>query len=270
MLPDKRAEVAREVDIVAEATIGGYAFFLCVEVVDERRKANVNWVERMAQKHADLPTSKLALWSRSGFSKPAINKALKLNIATVTPETIEVAPWARIARAVVKGSVKFVRPNFDRPAVDVEIGGKKERWTACPDMKLEEPETGQTGLLSTILMQIEQSPMLGSKLLDHAPTGAGAFHVAFVPKRPLDAIRDDGTRGRVFRVLIGISTITEVVTTIAGSAVRTDQATTLIEAEFAHGRFSVVVNEPKDGQPSVRAGYKRKAGASEKTKPRRK
>jgi hypothetical protein len=38
------------------------------------RKADVTWVEEMTHKHNDLPTDVLILYSRSGFTKAAVDK----------------------------------------------------------------------------------------------------------------------------------------------------------------------------------------------------
>src|SRR5438067_1390435 len=45
----------REVDIVAEAAVGGYPLLLCIEVRDRGRPADVTWLEALAKKHDHLP-----------------------------------------------------------------------------------------------------------------------------------------------------------------------------------------------------------------------
>lgn len=130
MLTDSRTGKQREVDIVAEATVGGYRLTISIEVRDRGRAADVTWVESLAQKHADLPTSKLVLWSSTGFSEAALLKARALEIDVVTPLLLDAAPWAVIARNLVGGTVKLVQPNFD-PIVDVRLpDGSMERWPA--------------------------------------------------------------------------------------------------------------------------------------------
>src|SRR6185503_6978270 len=67
MLRDQRTGDNREVDIVIDARSGGYPITIGVECIDHKRKASVEWVERMWAKHQDLHTDKIVLVSRSGF-----------------------------------------------------------------------------------------------------------------------------------------------------------------------------------------------------------
>src|SRR5664279_2042823 len=74
----------REVDIVAQCTVATYSIFLSIECRDHARPADVLWIEGVAKKHEHLPTSKLVLWSRSGFTKGALVKAKALKIDAIS------------------------------------------------------------------------------------------------------------------------------------------------------------------------------------------
>jgi hypothetical protein len=65
----------REVDICIESTVDGIPVTIGIECNERQRKASVQWVEEMKGKHDDLPTDVLILYSRSGFTKGAKEKA---------------------------------------------------------------------------------------------------------------------------------------------------------------------------------------------------
>ena len=80
---------AREVDICIESTIDGIAVTISIECNERNRKATVKWVEEMKGKHDDLPTDVLMLYSRSGFTKGAKQKAETYRKRIVTLETLD-------------------------------------------------------------------------------------------------------------------------------------------------------------------------------------
>lgn len=75
MLRDLRDGKEREVDIVVEGQVGPHSVIVSVEATDGARPASIEWVERMCAKHQYLPTNKLILASRSGFTKSAASEA---------------------------------------------------------------------------------------------------------------------------------------------------------------------------------------------------
>ncbi|MDQ3766350.1 MAG: hypothetical protein M3346_03290 [Actinomycetota bacterium] len=166
LLNDSVTGEQREVDVVAEAVVGGYPLLIGIEVRDRSRPADVTWVEGLAKKHEHLPTDKLVLWSPSGFSESALAKAKALNIETVTPGAGVDAPFASIARDLIGSSVKFVRPRFEAFA-DVTLGdGSAERWAAPPGMLLREENGTRQARVGTILQQITGNPTVHTTLLN--------------------------------------------------------------------------------------------------------
>jgi hypothetical protein len=252
-LTDKRTGEKREVDVVAEAVIGGYPIIISVEVRDRGRAADVTWVERLAQKHADLPTSKLALWSSSGFSASAIAKANALGIETIAPEGVDRAPWATLARELIGGSVKFVRPSFE-PLIDVRLeDGTMVRWPAAPGTILRQKDGDAEARVGTILKQVSDSPQVRTTMLDHAPQGSGSFHAIYEPPFPCIVRGPNGETGELTRLVIGIETVCEVSPIALRTAVYRGVATTLAEAGVADGILRVVAREPASGSASVSA-----------------
>ncbi len=80
MLKDAGTGEDREVDIVIEVNAGVHPVVIGIEVIDQKRPASSPWVESIAKKHEDLPINKTILVSRSGFYRPAIQKAKALKI----------------------------------------------------------------------------------------------------------------------------------------------------------------------------------------------
>ena len=104
-LLDRVTGTLREVDIVIESAVGDYPVFISVECCDRSRPATVEWVEQQHGKHANLPTNKLILVSRSGFTRSAEDKARLYNIETLAIADAAAAEWTtvvdRVHRVVV-------------------------------------------------------------------------------------------------------------------------------------------------------------------------
>lgn len=252
-LTDTRTGEQREVDVVAEALVGGYPITISIEVRDRGRAADVTWVESMAQKHADLPTSKLVLWSSTGFSESALIKARALGIETIAPGGIDRAPWASLARQLIGASIKFLRPSFD-PVVDVRLDdGTMTRWPATKETVLKQRDGDREARVGVILSQVSDSPEVRSALLDHAPAGSGSFHAVYEPPFPCTVRGPNGEVGELARLIIGIETLTELASVVTRTVVYGEVATTLAEAGVADGVLRVVAKEPATGSASLSA-----------------
>lgn len=95
-LVDRLSGRPREVDIVVRRTVGDHEVVVSVECRDQRRKATVEWVEQMEAKHSTLPTSKLVLFSISGFTPAAAEKALSRGIDTYSFDQALAADWTEL------------------------------------------------------------------------------------------------------------------------------------------------------------------------------
>lgn len=125
MLTDRITGEEREVDIVIETKSGEYKILLSVEVKDENRKVTVEWVEQQSCKHNTLPTDKLILVSRSGFSQSALKKAAHLGIETATIEAAISNDWVKIISLLSKGKYQEIKCKFVCKAI-YEKNGKRE------------------------------------------------------------------------------------------------------------------------------------------------
>lgn len=92
MLRDAVLDIEREVDIVIEGKCDGEPMVISVEVIEHGRVATLPWVEQILRKHRDLPTNRLLLVSKSGFSgnaQAAIQREAG-RVQALTPEVIEI------------------------------------------------------------------------------------------------------------------------------------------------------------------------------------
>lgn len=81
-LADKITGELREVDIAIRFKLGAIPILVIIECRDRRAKADVLWIEQVAQKRQDLNAAKAIAVSTSGFSAPAYRKAEHHGIET--------------------------------------------------------------------------------------------------------------------------------------------------------------------------------------------
>jgi hypothetical protein len=89
MLADRLTGAEREVDVTVRQSIAGDEVVVSIECVDHTRPADVGWVEKMGGKHEHLPTDKLVLASRSGFTRGALVAAHKRGFVTASLQDSE-------------------------------------------------------------------------------------------------------------------------------------------------------------------------------------
>lgn len=91
LLLDAHLGIEREVDVVIEGQLDGEPIVTSIEVIEHRRPASVTWVEQQIAKHRYLPTNRLVLVSKSGFSKNALAMVAAEGgkVAAVRPEVVE-------------------------------------------------------------------------------------------------------------------------------------------------------------------------------------
>ena len=95
MFHDPSSGQTREVDLVIRSTLAGYEIVISVECTDRKRPVSVEWVEQMCCKHRDLPTQKLVLISKSGYTPAAHAKALALGAEPLSLEIARQVDWAK-------------------------------------------------------------------------------------------------------------------------------------------------------------------------------
>ena len=95
MLRDRQTGHEREVDIVVECKPNGFTYLLAFECCRTGRKATIEWVERMLQKHRCL-SDKLVLVTRSGFTRTAVDVAERHRAETVTLREAGARDWPAV------------------------------------------------------------------------------------------------------------------------------------------------------------------------------
>lgn len=95
MLVDLVSGQEREVDIVIRAAVASYNVVISVECTDRSRPASVEWVEQMCCKHRSLPTQKLVLVSKTGFTPNATAKARTFGAEALALDVARNVSWAK-------------------------------------------------------------------------------------------------------------------------------------------------------------------------------
>ena len=125
LLVDRRNREKREVDILISSLIGDYPIRISVEVRDRKRKADTGWIEQMYAKHRDLPTDKLVLVSRSGFCKPALEKARSYDVEAISFEEALDTDWDLATRMTSSGFIELTTLKLKWSAVCAYPDGNK-------------------------------------------------------------------------------------------------------------------------------------------------
>jgi hypothetical protein len=244
----------REVDVTAEGYIDGRTRTLSIEVRDRRRPADVPWVEGMIQKHEDLPTDALELWSTSGFAKDAIVKAQAYGARTVTPGSVAAAGWATMARDIADGWIKRVHASNVAAHIDLILpDGTAACWQPKPDVVLKELAGDRCQTIGVLLEIFLNSTDVRTLMLDRAPSGLANNRVRC--NLPFTCVVQglEEIVGPLNHLIVTVDTQTETARATTKSALHEDVATTLAEANYARNALQVVVKERLGGAPVVNA-----------------
>lgn len=243
----------REVDIVAQTAVGTYPIFLSIECRDHSRPADVLWIEGIAKKHEHLPTSKLVLWSRSGFTKAATLKARALKIETISQAEALQTNWARLARELIGAKVQHVTPSYTS-FIDVNSKeGKPRRLDQVENAAWYNGDGTQVGTVQALIQFISNNHQTQTVVLDHTSPGPGNFYVELRPPEPWFTDLPEGGQAQIRRILVSIETVTEKIPLNTASAISGDKILTLASAKLAAGTFEVLVQESPDGTSSFRS-----------------
>jgi len=121
------------------SSVAGHEFYIGIEASRTARKADIEWVEQMISKHEDLPTDKLLLYSGSGFTKNAADKAARHNVGVIslTDATDDEHIERSILTAIAHADHAFIGITPLRIAVSVVLSDASLTWFWAPaDMPL--------------------------------------------------------------------------------------------------------------------------------------
>lgn len=136
-LTDNIIGKSREVDIVIERNEGFHDIIIGVECSggSGSRPATVEWVERMWGKHSSLPTDKLVLVSKSGFTASAKKKAGWWNISALTLDQVQDFDWDSLVTRIGKVELRnFLLPHVT--GIKVIFGGDPDEKLHVNDLDL--------------------------------------------------------------------------------------------------------------------------------------
>lgn len=250
MLPDAITGELREVDVVVSGSVMGHEMRLCVECRDHGRPGDVTWIEQAVQKHSNLPTSKLVLWSRSGFTKSAITKAKHLKIDLVSAHDLQKTDWARKAKAMVGARLELVTPSLSAFVDLTHADGRQERienedaWESA----IFDAAGSKVGTLRDLRPVLLTDETIRNTVLDHAPVGAGDFWIQIVPPDGDDwFVRSEtGELTTIHRLGVGMVTQREHLPVEVASVPRNDKVITLASARKADGSmFDLYLEESR-------------------------
>ena len=244
----------REVDIVAQTMVGTYPIFLSIECRDHSRPADVLWIEGVAKKHEHLPTSKLVLWSRSGFTKAAALRARALKIEAISQAEAVQAGWARFARELIGGRVQLVVTPSYNAFIDVnQQEGDPRRLEQVESAAWYNGDGTQIGTVQALIQFIANNPQTRTVVLDQTSPGSGNFYAELEPPEPWFTDLPEGGQAQIRRIGVSIETLTEKVELDTASAVSEGKVLTLASAKLTAGTLEVLVQESPDGTSSFRS-----------------
>lgn len=152
-----------EVDVVIEAETGGIPLIIGIECKAEARTVTVEWVREMLGKHRDLPTDKLVLVSRSGFTPEAERYAAARRAEAIRLHEAESFNWSKMVADLI------ANPNLRIANFEIRV----QSWSVTLDesqrqriLAKEKPSfTDTSGVFSTEGQSLGTIKQLGVSLL---------------------------------------------------------------------------------------------------------
>lgn len=257
MLPHSLTGDQREVDIVLKYKLGQHQVIVSIECIDHKRKADSTWVESMAKKHDHLPTSKLILWSASGFYKPALITAEKLHIDTISQNNNEI-DWSIFSQVLQDSSLKLVTSKFTYFIDSKSSNGNKIRLEGPNNYLLKGVENGVLFSITALMQLVVENNEVGATLLDHATEEKSDFWIYFTPPFECQVLDDSGEWIKPFRIGFGIKTNVEETKMETRSVVYENIVSTLLVGKLKNGSFELFAEEKLNQTPSVKAQFTKK------------
>jgi hypothetical protein len=257
MLTHRLTNEEREVDIVLRYRLGPYTLLFSVECTDTNRPASSTWVEAMAKKHEFLPTSKLVLWSASGFYKPAMETAQKLGIDIVAQDNNDDVEWSKFTKIFNNGFVKLIHPEYSYFIDVIDIDGEKIRLEGPCNYTFRVLKKEEYFTILQLKEFISHQKKLGSVLLDHVTETKKDFWVQFIPPFECLVQKEDGNWVKPFRIGFGIKIDTEKTELKSKSASYEGSISTLATGEIKSGIFELFVQEKQNEPPKISAWIKK-------------
>lgn len=206
MLRDQVTQEEREVDVLITTKVANYKIAMGIEVVSAGRPAGTPWVERMRAKHDNLAIDKLILVSKSGFTKPAIEKARFYGIETLTVQQAAETEWPLLAKLESNGVFEVTTLKYDCAVVCLFDDGTKERIEA--PLHATFPVGNTTESLDDFVRRLVCQQKFRDALYPHIEgVGEHEFWLSYTEPRGLWRIEHNGRSGQVEELRIGLKVL---------------------------------------------------------------
>ncbi|MCH7526357.1 MAG: hypothetical protein IID39_02870 [Planctomycetes bacterium] len=130
---DKETGRLREVDATIRFQVGSSPILVAIECRDRQSVEDVQWIEQLATKRQSIGAATMVAVSSRGFTKPAIDKAKKLDVLLRSIEDIsedDCAQWARN----IKIQLTYFHWSFVSVRLEVAGGDDVGGVAMCPDV----------------------------------------------------------------------------------------------------------------------------------------
>lgn len=177
MLRDSADGAEVEVDVCIELTAAGHPLCVGIECCDSGRRATKEWVNEMSGKHSRLPTDKLILASRAGFTKNAMKVARHLNLPTLD---MKIARDGDVAKVVGRAAELFAKTiQYSAGEVLADVGATDdmhaERVRTNPDTSVFTEDGNLVGMISEYVTSV----LTGAQVRDDFLRTANDEHKSF-------------------------------------------------------------------------------------------
>lgn len=257
---------SREVDVVLESTVGGYAVIVSIECCDRGRPADVSWVEQQCKKHETLPTSLLVLVSRSGFTSTASARAAHEGVLHLHVDDARQVDWCAVV-----GQLETVRLFWFDAVTGVRVfydGDEGDGHLVSHDAKLQsacgEFSTSARGVVDAVFSK----PQLRAATVDKASVGERGGWLAYLPLKPgTVCVTPESERAVRAAEVVLISELRKTSFTLQGFSMRRSRGHEIQvghgEARGDFGKAWLTVVESRDGAPKVSVTVERPTGVRE-------
>jgi hypothetical protein len=127
-LLDAQLGEEREVDVVIEGPFDGEQVVTSIEVIEHSRPGDLPWVQTQIMKHRAMPTNRLVLVSKKGFTKNAQKAVDKEGgwVQALTPEVVErhgrEIQWAVLDHLQLVPQACYMKVDYGGRDLDVKAG----------------------------------------------------------------------------------------------------------------------------------------------------
>lgn len=197
-IPDKDSGELRQVDIAIHVTDGPYQMLIILEVRDHKRPVGSGYIEEIKSKKDSVDADAAVIVSKSGFTKPAIQKADNNNIRIMTYDEALRDSWVEWAEmkkiTVFNHNFEILRVDFTF-AHELDITSAKAFSTMLnvklkPDQVKFQVEGGskQFDINSLIKQALDKNPSTWEGVGHNAPAVKKRFTINITNKLPVNLV----------------------------------------------------------------------------------